>query len=90
MIDIVLDRYCFKDMAKVAEKVGNDFLTGYVRTLVDVANVKALLRLRKMASRPSLPRRSSLKEATPHRSASPQPTVRPTTSCPPCWAGQRG
>lgn len=52
MIDIVLDRYCFKDMAKVAEKVGNDFLTGYVRTLVDVTNVKALLRLRKMGKSP--------------------------------------
>ena len=52
MIDIVLDRYCFKDMAKVAEKVGNDFLTGYVRTLVDVANVKALLRLRLVEETP--------------------------------------
>ncbi|MBQ3391138.1 MAG: V-type ATPase subunit [Clostridia bacterium] len=52
MIDIVLDRYCFKDMAKAAEKVDNEFLSGYVRTLVDVANVKALLRLRKMGKSP--------------------------------------
>ena len=39
-------------MAKAAEKIDNDFLTGYVRTLVDVANVKALLRLRKMGKTP--------------------------------------
>ncbi|MBQ3077289.1 MAG: V-type ATPase subunit [Clostridia bacterium] len=51
-IDIVLDRYCFRDMTAAAEKVGNAFLSGYVRTLIDVANVKALLRLRKMGKSP--------------------------------------
>lgn len=47
-IDIVLDRYCFVDMARAARETGNGFLEGYVRTYINVANVKALLRLRKM------------------------------------------
>ena len=47
-IDIVLDRYCYKDMAATAEKIGNGFLTGYVKRMIDVANVKSLLRLRRM------------------------------------------
>ena len=47
-VDIVLDRYCYKDMAQAAEKIGNGFLTGYVCQTIDVANVKSLLRLRRM------------------------------------------
>ncbi|MPM27429.1 V-type sodium ATPase subunit C [bioreactor metagenome] len=47
-VDIVLDRYCYRDMAQAAEKIGSPFLTGYVRQMVDVANVKSLLRLRRM------------------------------------------
>lgn len=48
MIDIVLDRYCFLDMSDAARELDNDFLTNCVRTQIDVANVKALLRLRRM------------------------------------------
>ncbi|NLT58133.1 MAG: hypothetical protein GXX99_04135 [Clostridiales bacterium] len=52
LIDLTLDRYCFRDMTASAKQVGNDFLEGYVRTKVDVANVKALLRMRKMGKSP--------------------------------------
>ena len=48
MIDIVLDRYCFLDMSDAAQRLNNNFLAAHVKTQVDVANVKALLRLRRM------------------------------------------
>ncbi len=47
-IDIVLDRYCYLDMVEAAQRIGNDYLTGYVKAMIDVANVKSLLRLRRM------------------------------------------
>ncbi len=47
-IDIILDRACFGDMLAEAEKLGNDFVTGYVKRLIDILNMGAFIRLRKI------------------------------------------
>ena len=47
-IDIILDRACFSDMLAEAEKLGNDFVTGYVKLLIDILNMGAFIRLRKI------------------------------------------
>ncbi len=46
--DIILDKYCYMDMSKAAKELGIAFLIDYVILLIDIANVKSLLRLRKM------------------------------------------
>lgn len=47
--DIVLDRAMFSDQLKSAEQTGSIFLSGYVRLLIDCANLKALVRTLRMA-----------------------------------------
>lgn len=47
-IDIILDRACFADMLSEAEKLGNEFVTGYVKLLIDILNMGAFIRLRKI------------------------------------------
>ncbi len=47
-IDIILDRACFGDMLAEAEKLGSDFVTGYVKLLIDILNMGAFIRLRKI------------------------------------------
>ena len=46
--DIVLDRWYYREMAAVAEETGSAFLGGYVRTVVDAANLRALVRALRM------------------------------------------
>ena len=46
--DIVLDRWCYRDMAAVAEETGSGFLQGYVRAQIDAANLRALVRTLRM------------------------------------------
>ena len=46
--DIVLDRWMYRDMAKVAEDTGSQFLRGYVETQIDAANLRALIRTLRM------------------------------------------
>lgn len=46
--DIVLDRWYYRDLAAVAEETGSAFLRGYVRVLVDAANLRALVRALRM------------------------------------------
>ena len=46
--DIVLDRWCYRDMAAVAEETGSEFLQGYVRAQIDAANLRALVRTLRM------------------------------------------
>lgn len=47
-IDIILDKACFADMLSEAEKLENDFVSEYLSLLIDLANMSALVRLRRM------------------------------------------
>ena len=46
--DFVLDRAMFEEMLAAAGTVGNPFLTGYVRLLIDSTNLKSLVRTARM------------------------------------------
>lgn len=46
--DFVLDRAYFEDIAELAEATGSQFLIGYVRLSVDIANLKSLVRTLRM------------------------------------------
>jgi V/A-type H+-transporting ATPase subunit C len=46
--DIVLDRWCYRDMDDVAEATGSDFLHGYVKAQIDAANLRSLFRTIRM------------------------------------------
>jgi len=47
-IDIILDKRCFMDMLNAAENSNSKFIIEYIRTYIDVTNLKNFLRLRKM------------------------------------------
>ena len=46
--DLVLDRACYEEMAQLARETGSGFLQGYVRLAVDVANLRAAVRVARM------------------------------------------
>ena len=46
--DIVLDRWYYQELLKIAEDTGSEFLTGYVRTQIDAANLRTLVRVLRM------------------------------------------
>jgi V/A-type H+-transporting ATPase subunit C len=46
--DIVLDRWCYRDMDDVAEATGSAFLHGYVKAQIDAANLRSLVRTIRM------------------------------------------
>lgn len=46
-IDIILDKYMFADMLKRAEDSKEDFLITYIKNLIDISNIKAMLRVKK-------------------------------------------
>ncbi len=46
--DLILDRACFEEMAVLAKELDSDFLQGYVRLSVDVANLRAAVRVHRM------------------------------------------
>jgi V/A-type H+-transporting ATPase subunit C len=46
--DIVLDRWCYRDMDAVAEATQSDFLRGYVQAQIDAANLRSLVRTIRM------------------------------------------
>ena len=48
MTDFLLDRACYGEMSECAEKLGNSFITGYVRLLIDGANLRTALRCTRM------------------------------------------
>lgn len=48
LADFVLDRAYFQDMFSVAQKAGSDFLEGYVRISIDVANLRSVIRTLRM------------------------------------------
>ncbi len=47
-IDIILDKACYREMLRTAEAVGDGFLIGYVRLLIDILNVVTFVRLRQI------------------------------------------
>ncbi len=46
--DITLDRWYYREMAKIAEETGSAFLAGYIRLQIDAANLRALVRTVRM------------------------------------------
>ena len=48
LCDIVLDRWCYRDMDDVAEATGSAFLHGYVKAQIDAANLRSLVRTIRM------------------------------------------
>ena len=46
--DLILDRACYGEMARLAQELGSPFLQGYVRLSVDVANLRAAVRVARM------------------------------------------
>lgn len=50
--DLVLDRWYYRDMTAVADQTGSAFLQGYVRAMIDSANLRALVRTLRMGKSP--------------------------------------
>ena len=48
LADFILDRAYFDDMFQVAQETGSEFLAGYVRMLIDAANLKSIVRTMRM------------------------------------------
>ncbi len=48
VIDSILDKACFSDMKKLAEKIGNEFIIKYIEKLIDITNIKTFFRVRKI------------------------------------------
>ena len=46
--DLILDRACYGEMARLAKELESPFLQGYVRLSVDVANLRAAVRVARM------------------------------------------
>lgn len=46
--DFLLDRAYFAELSTVAESSGNDFLKGYAKLLIDIANLKGIVRTLRM------------------------------------------
>ena len=47
-VDMVLDKALFEDMAEIAERANDKFLKEYLTALVDLTNIKTLVRLKKI------------------------------------------
>lgn len=48
VIDIILDKYCYNEILKSAEKIDNKFIEDYVKLQIDIINLKTFVRLKKM------------------------------------------
>lgn len=46
--DLILDKACYSEMAQLASELSSPFLQGYVRLSVDVANLRAAVRVARM------------------------------------------
>jgi len=46
--DVVLDKACFAEMLSLAGQIGSEYLTGYVRLLIDSVNLRTAVRLKHM------------------------------------------
>jgi V/A-type H+/Na+-transporting ATPase subunit C len=47
-IDIILDKYMFEHMRQIVASINNDFISKYISTLIDVTNIKTLLRVKRL------------------------------------------
>ena len=47
--DIAVDKWYFVDLLETAEKTGSDFLLGYIRLMIDAANLRTLVRTLRMS-----------------------------------------
>ncbi len=47
-IDIILDKYMFEHMRQITASINNEFINKYVSTLIDLTNIKTLLRVKKL------------------------------------------
>ena len=52
LADFELDRACFAEMTALADELGSPFISGYVRLLIDAANLKSAVRTARMRKRP--------------------------------------
>ena len=50
--DFVLDKAYFREMEQLAQATGSEFLAGYVKAQVDVANLKSVVRVLRMKKNP--------------------------------------
>ena len=48
VIDLILDKACYKDMSLEVAKLKNDFIRGYVELKIDTINIKSFIRAREM------------------------------------------
>lgn len=48
LLDFVLDKAMYRDMLDMAGEFGSDYLTGYVRLMIDSVNLRTAVRLRRM------------------------------------------
>lgn len=48
IIDAVLDKACFAERKKLAEKLNNEFILKYIEKLIDITNIKTFFRVRKI------------------------------------------
>lgn len=46
--DVTLDRWYYREMLETAQATGSDFLLGYVRAVIDAANLRTLVRTLRM------------------------------------------
>jgi len=45
-IDIYIDRYLYKEMLKLANKLDDTFMVGYIQKMIDITNIKTFLRVK--------------------------------------------
>lgn len=46
-VDIILDKYMFEHMREIVKEVNDNFLNKYIKSLIDLTNIKTLLRVKK-------------------------------------------
>lgn len=47
-IDIILDKYMFMHMGQIVKEINNEFINKYLIILIDLTNIKTLLRVKKL------------------------------------------
>lgn len=52
LADSILDQAYFEDMFDLSERAGSDFLAGYVRATIDIANMRSIVRTTRMGKGP--------------------------------------
>lgn len=52
LADFILDRACFEEISACAQNSGSEFLQGYVRLMIDVTNLRSLIRAIKQGKSP--------------------------------------